>query len=144
MKVTSVEDIQDLLGWADVREQQKVYSNNGQEWAVRVIEVVPTNRKRPSILFCFDDAITRLDGLEFSGWHSHYDEMDEALLTAEGLIQQRLCVLEGRDQRDRYLFGQLCEPTVKPRGQNGTAAYKFVRVFFDRDPIEIPYTDWLP
>ena len=116
------------LGWPDVDKEVNVESG------LVYLNIRPTRPDLEPIYFCMDEGQSFIQQFGFGEWHSHPNEIAEAVETARLLIRGERCVVEERDAAGKYCGSRLHPPDgLRDTLIKKTASLR--RIFFNREPI---------
>ena len=124
-------------GWHDVRERRREFQWGGQTYYDRVVEFVASDPAWPALYIVLGDSSDDVAQFGIGEWHTHPDELDDAIRLARELISGRKGVLEERNRSGAYAGSGLVEPGGVLHGLSQDAA-SFRRVFFNRPPADEP------
>jgi hypothetical protein len=134
--LTTITDLQSLLGWRDVVEEQASDS--------RVFGALPSRKALPRIEFVFDGQVTSLHALGFGRWHGHYDRWEDerrnfrrAVAVARALIAGERCLLVEWSQDGKYLGSGIYRGSKLPQTLSRGFA-RLERFTFNAPPADVP------
>jgi hypothetical protein len=107
-KMLTVAELRERLGWSGVDEVANA------QYGLVYLNVRPTRPGREPIYFCMDEDRSFIQQFGFGEWHSHPNEIEEAVETARLLLRGERCVVEERDAAGNYLGSGLCPPDGLP------------------------------
>jgi hypothetical protein len=124
----TLEQLRERVGWEHVRQVPMA------EHQMVVFHVCPEQPHLDPIDFVFDEEVTFLMEMGMGIWHSHPDEIDDALDMADRLVRHELSILEERDTRGEYCSSGPVEPNGIPRTLGRNPGW-LRRILFNREPV---------
>ncbi len=125
-------ELRELLSWPRVEEELD------RENRMVVLLVQPTHPGLDDIYLGLDEERSHLEYFGFGPfWHSHPDEITEAVDTARLLIRGEQCMIHERDAAGKTIGSGLYSPDGLPDTMSKEVA-SLCRVFFDREPVIEP------
>jgi hypothetical protein len=120
--------MRERVSWGNVHQEAMT------DYQMMVFHVRPEQPHLDPIHFLFDQEVTFLVQIGMGIWHTHLDEIDDALDMASKLVRHELCILEERDERGEYRSSGPVRPDEIPRTLGRDTGW-LSRIFFDREPV---------